>query len=311
MSVEEYFSTWLTLNSIGLQRSTAEAQAVCFKAHIMPYFQKLNLSLQELSAQHIFAYAYSKLQSGRLDGKPGGLSRATVNKHLSLIRQALDTAVCQGLITQNPASSFHLPRRQFTKERREVFLNDQEAQQIINSLQGQIKLAVALALYYGLRRSEVLGLKWSAIDFDKKVIHINHTIVKNLTIEAKDSTKTESSFRSFQLLPEIEKALTERKNSLVELNEYVFTSSDGRFMRPDCLTRSFQRQLKRAGFPSMRFHDLRHSTASILFDRGWSLEDVKNWLGHSDIETTSNIYLHYTRERKIMLAKGLEGMLDI
>ena len=61
----------------------------------------------------------------------------------------------------------------------------------------------------------------------------------------------------------------------------------------------------------MRFHDLRHSTASILFDKGWSLEDVKNWLGHSDIETTSNIYLHYTRERKIMLAKGLEGMLQI
>ena len=96
MKVEEYFSTWLTINSIGLQKSTAEAQAVCFKAHILPYFQKLNLSLQDLSTQHIFAYAYSKLQSGRSDGKAGGLSRATVNKHLSLMRQALDSAVCQG-----------------------------------------------------------------------------------------------------------------------------------------------------------------------------------------------------------------------
>jgi integrase len=311
MMLVDFFNEWLSINQVGLQKSTAEAQAVCFKAHILPYFQKLNLSLQELSAEHIFAYAHSKLQSGRKDGKAGGLSRATVNKHLSLIRQSLDFAVCQGYIKVNPASSFHLPRRQFTKERREVFLNEQEAQQIINSLQGQIKLAVALALYYGLRRSEVLGLKWSAIDFKNKIIYINHTIVKNLTIEAKDSTKTESSCRAFQLLPEIEKALIEHKNASMEHNEYVFYSSDGGYMRPDCLTRSFQRQLRRAGFPKLRFHDLRHSTASILFDKGWSLDDVKNWLGHSDIETTSNIYLHYTRDRKIMLAKGLEGMLKI
>lgn len=311
MTVADYFEQWLSLNRLGLQKSTAEAQAVCFNAHILPHFQKLNLPLQDLTAKHILTYAYSKLQGGRKDGKSGGLSRATVNKHLSLIRQALDAAVCQGYINQNPADSFHLPRRQFTKERKEVFLNEQQAQQLIDSLQGQIKLAVALAVYYGLRRSEVLGLKWSAIDFEEKIIHINHTIVKNLTIEAKDSTKTVSSCRSFQLLPEIEKALTEHKNSLSEQSEYVFLSSDGRFMRPDCLTRSFQRQLARAGFPKMRFHDLRHSAASILFDKGWSLEDVKNWLGHSDIETTSNIYLHYTRERKILMAKGLEGMFKI
>ena len=59
----------------------------------------------------------------------------------------------------------------------------------------------------------------------------------------------------------------------------------------------------------MRFHDLRHSTASILFDRGWSIQDVKEWLGHADIETTSNIYLHYTRQRKVLLAKDLIGVL--
>lgn len=58
----------------------------------------------------------------------------------------------------------------------------------------------------------------------------------------------------------------------------------------------------------MRFHDLRHSTASILFDLGWSLEDVKNWLGHADIETTSNIYLHYQSTRKVLLGESLVGL---
>ena len=94
-------------------------------------------------------------------------------------------------------------------------------------------------------------------------------------------------------------------------SQYLFCHEDGSVWRPDCLTRTFQRQLARQGLPKMRFHDLRHSTASILFDRGWSLEDVKNWLGHADIETTSNIYLHYGRTRKVLLANNLSGMFDL
>ena len=76
-------------------------------------------------------------------------------------------------------------------------------------------------------------------------------------------------------------------------------------MRPDTLTRTFQKVLRNNGLPHMRFHDLRHSTASILFDRGWSLEDVKQWLGHADIETTSNIYLHYRRSRLVLVGDDL------
>ena len=94
-------------------------------------------------------------------------------------------------------------------------------------------------------------------------------------------------------------------------NRFDASWDDGRLFRPDYVTRGFQRALRSHGLPSMRFHDLRHSTASILFDKGWQLEDVKNWLGHADIETTSNIYLHYGRCRKIMLAEGMKDMLKI
>ena len=152
-------------------------------------------------------------------------------------------------------------------------------------------------------------MKWDAIDFRSGTITIKHTVVKNLTIQASDSTKTISSRRTFQLLPEIVPLLLdERKRSR---SEYIFCRSDGSVMRPDTLTRTFERFATRAGFPKMRFHDLRHSTASILFDRGWSLEDVKQLLGHSDIETTSNIYLHYGRARQILMAKGISGMFTL
>lgn len=80
-----------------------------------------------------------------------------------------------------------------------------------------------------------------------------------------------------------------------------------RLYRPDCVTRSFQRALKRHDLPVMRFHDLRHSTASILFDKGWDPESVKSWLRHADIETTSNIYLHISNGRKRLMAKDMTG----
>ena len=105
--------------------------------------------------------------------------------------------------------------------------------------------------------------------------------------------------------------LEDLKEKAPEGSQYLFCNEDGSVWRPDSLTKTFQRQLAHLGLPRMRFHDLRHSTASMLFDRGWSLEDVKNWLGHSDIETTSNIYLHYGRQRKVLLANNLSGMLKL
>ena len=188
------------------------------------------------------------------------------------------------------------------------FLTAEEGKRVAAAFRGSaLYPVVAIALYYGLRRSEVLGLRWSAVDFERNTLTVCHTVVKNLTVTAQDSTKTESSYRTYGLLAEVREMLSDPRICPVN-GEYIFHRSDGSPLRPDSLTRSFQRGLRRAGLPVMRFHDLRHSTASILFDLGWSLEDVKNWLGHADIETTSNIYLHYRNTRKILLGESLVGL---
>ena len=259
-------------------------------------------------------YVNAKLTSGRLDGKPGGLSPVSVQKHLYIIKQALNDAVLYGYISTNPAIPVRTPRRKTTQSNRTVFLEAEQASKMVSALGDShaIQAAVLVTLLYGLRRSEILGLRWSSIDFERNTMTIEHTVVKSLTIQAVDDTKTISSHATFELLPEARALLIRQRDETADNHsDYVFSRSDGSVMRPDCLTRSFQRALRRNGLPPMRFHDLWHSTASILFARGWSLEDVKNWLRHADIETTSNIYLHYQQSRKLLVGKDLTGIFNL
>lgn len=303
MKTADFFTDWYLSRKLYIRQSTFEAEYIYFTKHIIPYFIELAPGINDITPAMVNNYVKLKLKA---------LSISSVKKHLHLIKQSLNEAVLLGYIENNPAAPVRMPRVQRESSARYVFLTAKEAQSVLDALSDtEIFLPVALALYYGLRRSEVLGLKWNAINFRNNTLTVHHTVVKNLTINAADLTKTETSCRSFQILPELLPFLYDLKNRKAKTSEYLFCRSDGSVMRPDTLTRSFQRELARHNLPAMRFHDLRHSTASILFDRGWSLEDVKNWLGHSDIETTSNIYLHYGRTRKILLAKDLEGMFKL
>lgn len=311
MTTAQYLTQWHEGRRVLLRTSTYEAEGIYITRHLIPYFEQIAPTLAELTPMNIHTYTRYKMGDGRHDGKAGGLSVVSVRKHLSVLRQALDDAVMLGCIPNNPAASVRIKKRTASVSPRTVFLTASDAQRLIDGLQGRpIRPAVALALLYGLRRSEVLGLCWDAIDFAGNTLTIRRTVVKNLTIQESDATKTDSSRRTFELLPEVRTMLEQLQASRPVGSRYIFCHSDGTVWRPDTLTRTFQRELARIGLPKMRFHDLRHSTASILFDRGWDLEDVKNWLGHTDIETTSNIYLHYGRTRKVLLAQNLHGMLN-
>ena len=94
-------------------------------------------------------------------------------------------------------------------------------------------------------------------------------------------------------------------------SDYVFTWDDGKMFRPDYITRAFQKVLERNNLPMMRFHDLRHSTASILYDKGWDIKDIQSWLRHSSIDVTSDIYTHITEDRKSKMAEELNSTFMI
>lgn len=322
-SFTDYIEQWLELEQGRIEKSTWESYESYTRRHIIPYFNPLGLTVEKVTVSHIKGYYDFKSKGGRGDKKAGGLSHASLKNHSKVLKQVLSAAVLEEMTDRNVAQAVPIPRAvQEVDEDKALYLDATQANIVLSAFQGhRIQPILLVTLYYGLRRSEVLGLKWDAVDFDKNTITVKHVIVKAATVEAKDRTKSKTSRRTFDLLPEVRELLTQIKaeqeaNAILFGNEYcetgyIFTWDNGLPYRPDFLTRAFQSQLKKVGLPKMRYHDLRHSTASILYDKGWGLKDIQEWLGHSDIETTGNIYTHITKSRQKMLAKGLENTFEL
>ena len=324
MLFTDYLKWWQVSQENKVERSTYESYITYFDVHIIPYFEPMKLRVQDIKPIHIHQMMEYKLTQGRADGKPGGLSREMVKKIVGLTRRVLDTAVVLGDIQVNPAARIQLPREKEKGNREEkiVYLSEKEAQEVINAFSGEpLEAMVYITLYYGLRRSEILGLQWSAIDFENETMAIRHVVVKSRTVEAKDTTKSYNSRRSFKLLPEVKDLLLNLKheqdmlrqfygNTYIE-NDYVFKHDNGKPYLPDYVTRKFQKVLAAHGLKKMRFHDLRHTTASVLFDKGWDVNEIREWLGHADIETTANIYTHLSHAKAIAMAKNMENTFTL
>jgi len=313
---------WLEGTKNKIERSTHEGYMNYVNRHIVPYFEPLKLYLDEVSPKHIKGYYEYKYSGGRLDGKSGGLSVRSIKKHSIVFKQVFKDAVISEQIMRNPATGVPLPKNE-RPEFKGVFLTGDEANRMLQAFAGhELQAMVYITLYYGLRRSEALGLKWSSVDFESGIIKIQYRVVKMLTIEEKKGTKSgRSVVRTFPILEDVREVLLKLKQKEAENrrifgksyhnSDYIFTWQDGRLYRPDYITRGFQRVLKRNGLKVIRFHDLRHSTASILYDKGWELKDIQEWLGHADIETTGNIYTQITNQRKLATAKSLERTFTI
>lgn len=317
----DYLKMWKELQISEVAETTYDGYHTYIDIHLIPYFKALNINIQDITAGHIFDYVnYLSKDGGRKDNKIGGQSNTSIRKIISILRKVFDYAVLYGDIKINPAAQVPMPKRTNNKDERQVFLTAEDAQKMLDAFRNEeIGPIVFVTLYYGLRKSEALGLRWQAVDFEANTITVNHTVVGGSRIVAKDSTKSYCSRRTYQLLPDVkdlllklreqQKDYRQRLGSGYHENDYIFKNPNGVPYRPDSLTRSFKRALARHGFPQMRYHDLRHSTASILVDKGWDINDIKEWLGHADISTTSNIYAHISHRRKVSLAQDLDKTL--
>jgi len=312
---------WLENKKNKIERSTYEGYLNYAESHILPYFEPKKLYLQDITPRHIKDYYEDKFKGGRKDGKEGGLSVRSIKKHSIVFKQVFKEAVITEQIPRNPATGVPFPKNE-KPEFKGIFLTGEEANRMLQAFAGhELQAMVYVTLYYGLRRSEVLGLRWSSVNFEENTIKIEHTVVKMMTVEYKDKTKSKTSARTFPLLADVREVLLKLKEKQNESrkifgntykdSDYIFKWQDGRLYRPDYVTRSFQRVLKKHGLKVIRFHDIRHSTASILYDKGWDLKDIQDWLGHADIETTGNIYTHISNQRKQTTAKSLENTFVI
>lgn len=313
---------WLEEKKIGAELSTRENYENVVCNHIVLYFKKKMLAVHEVKPKDIKAYYIYKMKDGRKDNKAGGLSHETLKKHASVLKLIFDSAVEMEDIASNPAAGVNLPppNVEDKKDNLEdaVFLNAEQANNLLYVFDGDfLQPLLCVTLHYGLRRSEVLGLKWNAIDMENGTMQILHTVVKHNTIVAKDRTKSKASKGTYDLLLGIKELFTQIKGQQEQYRksfrkqyvdfDYVFTWPDGHLIRPDYITKRFQKVLENNGLADMRFHDLRHSCASILYDKGWNVKDIQEWLRHSKLETTMDIYTHISDQRKKILAKDLQG----
>jgi integrase len=190
-----------------------------------------------------------------------------------------------------------------------------------------LEICVKLAGYYGLRRSEVLGLKWDAINLEQKTISIRHKVIEDevdgkFVAVGEDVLKTKSSYRTLPLLPSVEKLLLAEKEKQEmyrrlfkrsycrDYLDYICLDQTGKLMRPNYVTEHFSWLLEKFGLKRIRFHDLRHSCASLLLANGISMKQIQIWLGHSTFSTTADIYSHLDFHAQIESGLVMDGMFE-
>lgn len=312
----DYVTVWLKEAKIKVDKVTYQHYENEAYNHIIPYFKDLDIKIIDVSRQVLQDYFNAKFENGRLDGK-GGLSAKTLRHHKNIIHQVLELAVLNHIILSNPCNNITLPK---IEKNTYEFFNLEETKEFLNAVKDEpLYPLYLLTALYGLRRSEVLGLKWDSIDINAKRLTIQHTRTRCNEIIEKNKTKTKSSLRSFPLTDEIVNILVKLKLQQARnkksfgknyvSNDYVFKWEDGRPYDPDYITHKFSKTLKKYGLKHIAFHGLRHSCGSLLNEQGFTLKDIQEWLGHADIQTTANIYLHLDTKRKENIANSITNML--
>lgn len=316
MQFSDAIRQWLRDVALRVDAITLQGYETLAKSHILPYFDALGIKLADINRMVLQQYINEKHVNGRMDGH-GGLSPASLRLHKNILYQTLQEAVCNEVLTANPCSRITLPQAQRHEGK---FYAASQLQGLLDAIKDErLHPLVYITAMYGLRRSEVLGLQWDSINLEEKLLTIKHTVVKVTQVVEKDKTKNASSYRSFPLTPDAQAIFTEMKQQECENckafgreyhnNPYVFKWENGLPYTPDYISHAFSKLLKKYGFAHIRFHELRHSCASILIASGCSLKDVQEWLGHSDIKITANIYAHLDVGRKKSMANEVQKLL--
>jgi integrase len=296
-TLAQFLTDWLeNSQKQSVRPRTYERYEELVRLHIVPALGRYEL--QKLSAQHLQAFYAKKAEEG--------LSATTINHFHNVLHKALDTAVKWNLVARNVCDLVSPPRR----KRYEVHpLTVEQVHKLLAAVEGhEMEALFKLALATGLRRGELMGLKWQDINLETGVLQVRRILSRVPSkmpgkgyVEAEP--KTQKSRRSVVIAPFALEALKHHRERQLEAkikvgplwqdHDYVFCTSIGTHLNP---TRDMLDQLKallkKAGLPDIRFHDLRHSAATLLLSVGVHPKVVQEILGHSQISITMDVYSH-------------------
>ena len=310
-TVGSWLEVWMeNYAKVKLRPSTFKTSQGFLKNHIKPQIGSIPLAdLTSLDLQRFYKHL---LDGGRVDRieakkKPKGLAPKTVRNIHQIISSALKLAIEQRLIARNPADGCALPKA----ERKEMQTLPVEQ---LTSFLREAKDSGVFALYYidlttGLRRGELLGLKWSDIDLEKGDLRVQRQIgrINGKIIEM--PLKTKNAYRTLPLSADAISVLMQQRRKTGN-SEWVFPSPTGGPMSPDSVLHMLQRVLKRAGLPRIRFHDLRHTFATMALQNGVDVKTVSSMLGHYSAGFTLDTYAHVTTDAQMKAAQTMGNILS-
>ncbi len=309
MQVVDYLPEWLKSHKSNISDITYKGYKTMIESSMSPYFKTLgDLKVKDITGDEINDYY--------LHIREKGLKGTSAQRHHALLHLAFKAAVKRRIIPSNPVEQADRPKAvQYIGE----YYNATELKELLDITEDDpIHICILLAAYFGLRRSEVVGLKWSAIDFENNTVSVKHKVLQDGNeVVGMDVMKTKSSYRTLPLIPQIKEALMKEKEKQEAMKrimrrsyskkdeEYICVDALGKLIRPDYVTSHFAVILKQNDLKKIRFHDLRHSCASLLLANKVPMKMIQDWLGHSDMGTTENIYSHIDSESKKDGAKAI------
>ena len=317
MLFSDYMLEWLENIKPKVVQSTYIGYEQVVKGRLCPYFKSKKIKLIDLRPRDIQDFI-NHLYKQRLKG-------STIAHYTSNMNTALKEAVIAEIIPSNPMDRIESVKKEVYIP---DFYTDDELIELIEVIKTQkLELPLTLGIIYGLRREEILGLTWNAIDFKNKSITIRKTVGRGkydgvTQFLIKDIPKNKSSYRTLPMFDFIADLLKKYKEKY-KLNEKIFGNTyitnykdficlmdNGELVKPDYVDRTFSRILKENGFRHIRLHDLRHSCATLLLRNGVPLPEIQKWLGHSNIITTQR-YSHLDQNDKSIPANMIETKFNM
>ena len=260
----DFMEQWLTVIKSSVAVTTFASYSNMVKKVIVPYFRERQIALQELSAKHIQDFYLKELER---------VSASSVIHYHANIHKALKYAVKLDLISSNPADKIERPKKERFMAN---FYDADEVNRLFEISKGtKLEIPILFGAFYGMRRSETLGMKWDAIDFERDTITIRHTLTtvaldgKRITV-AEDRTKNKSSMRTLPLVPFVKERLLELKaeqeenrrlcgrSYVKDYTGYVCINEIGDIIKPNYVSCGFPKLLEEHGLRRVRYHDLRH-----------------------------------------------------
>ena len=317
MLFSDYMLEWLENIKPKVVQSTYIGYEQVVKGRLCPYFKSKKIKLIDLRPRDIQDFI-NYLYKQRLKG-------STIAHYTSNMNTALKEAVIAEIIPSNPMDRIESVKKEVYIPN---FYTDDELIELIEVIKTQKpELPLTLGIIYGLRREEILGLTWNAIDFKNKSITIRKTVGRGkydgvTQFLIKDIPKNKSGYRTLPMFDFIADLLKKYKEKYT-LNEKIFGNTyitdykdficlmdNGELVKPDYVDRTFSRILKENRFRHIRLHDLRHSCATLLLRNGVPLPEIQKWLGHSNIITTQR-YSHLDQNDKSIPANMIETKFNM